>query len=139
MTGLGSNVAPIGRNRTNDHTVAGLEVPHFTADHVHDSDRLVAECEILPWTDRPADGMRIRRADQGAGCLDNRVVWPWRWYWFVHETDCVDGLHDERAHGADCRHRRRAGGSENSCHTRTPLKVIASSMAARGYRPGRCA
>jgi len=65
---------------------------------VNDSNRLVPESEILPWSDGAVHRMRIGSADKRHRRLDDRIGRAGFRNGFFHESDTVDRVHHEGLH-----------------------------------------
>src|SRR5208282_349249 len=98
MAGLRCRIAPVGRYRSDDNAVSGLENPNFATDFVNNPDRLVSEGQVLARADCAVNRVRVGSANQGARGFDNRVVGPRPRDWFVDKADSAQSFHRERLH-----------------------------------------
>jgi hypothetical protein len=95
---LRSRVAPLGSDGTNQNAVTRAENLHFATCLGHDTERLVAECQVLSRTDAARDRVRVGRTDQRSGGPHDRIVGTWVRHRLVHEPDLADVLHYECLH-----------------------------------------
>src|ERR1700678_3443696 len=99
MTGLGERVAPIRRDGSHNHTLAGLETVNLGADFVDDADGLVTKGQIFAGTDGAMNGVRVGGADEGHGSLDDSVVGAGPGNRLVGESDVIETFHYKCLHG----------------------------------------